>query len=210
MKALLIKAWHDPVGSKVISTLIVAALGAMVLWAKSGFSSSLAVVWTSTVAVWSWLAGPMTLPIGIVLLTLVIFAALGWRLITQHRRALVSLEKHWLTRTVKAAADAETKVRDELERVARVAEIEKIKQPRLITFQQAGILQRLYVRYREGMEIRLLAHFIDVDYPVAEKLCEELAGIDFVKMVPGMYGPATVYLSTIGRDYVLKHDLAAQ
>jgi hypothetical protein len=88
MKAWLIKAWHDPVGSKVISTLIVAAMGAAVLWAKSGFSSSLAVVWPSTVAVGSWLASPMTLPIGIVLLTLITFAALCWWLIEQRRRAV--------------------------------------------------------------------------------------------------------------------------
>ena len=93
MKGWLKAAWHDPVGSKVISTLIVAALGAVMLWAKSGFSSSLAVVWASTVAIWSWLSDPMTLPIGVVLLTLITFAAVGWWVFEQRRGAIQRIAK---------------------------------------------------------------------------------------------------------------------
>ena len=72
-------AWHDPVGSKVISGLILAALTAVALWAKAGFSSNLTVIWANTVSIWAWLTSATVIPIGVELLTLITFAALYGR-----------------------------------------------------------------------------------------------------------------------------------
>jgi hypothetical protein len=58
MRDFFKKAWHDPVGSKVISGVIFAALTAVALWTWSGFSSNLTVILASTLSIWTWLASP--------------------------------------------------------------------------------------------------------------------------------------------------------
>jgi hypothetical protein len=87
------KAWHDPVGSKLISGAIIAAVGSFYLWAKSGFSGSLAVIWTTVIAVWASLSRPINLPVWSVLLTLMTFAVLAWWYYAKGKRALRALDQ---------------------------------------------------------------------------------------------------------------------
>ena len=207
MKALLIKAWHDPVGSKVISWGIIAGLTALGLWAWSGFSSSLAVVWASTLAVWSWLAGPMTLPIGIVLLTVITFAALCWWLIEQRRRAVKEIADRSAKVILDTIDEAKEKIRAEVQK-AEVSQLVKNAKVSLdLTDKDKEALQVIYSQYPKSMEIDLLAVVESLTYPATERLCEKLEALGFVKCIPAGHNPTSVILTKPGRDYCIENDL---
>jgi hypothetical protein len=207
MKALLVRAWHDPVGSKVISGIILTALGAVVLWAKSGFSNSLAVVWASTLAIWTWLVTPTTLPIGIVVLTPITFAALVWWLIEQRRRAVKQISDRSAKLILDAVDEAKKEVRDEVQKAA-ISRLVKNAQASLeLTDNDKLALSFIYRKYPASMGIRHVAGLASLQYPAAERLCEKLEAHGLAKCISGEPNPPAVLLTSQGRDYCIENGL---
>jgi hypothetical protein len=89
MKGWLTKAWHDPVGSKVIAGVILGGPGAVWLWSTSNFSRNLTTAWTgatSALAVaWHWFLAP-TVPPSFVVLLILSMVAVAFAYLRQLRR----------------------------------------------------------------------------------------------------------------------------
>lgn len=117
MKKFFVKAWHDPVGSK----FIYAGLAALGLWAKSGFSDKLTVIWASTLSIWTWLKTPTSMSVGVELLTLLTFAALYLSLRARGRRAVEAITES-SAKKIQDASDANAREVEKLEDKLRACE----------------------------------------------------------------------------------------
>jgi hypothetical protein len=216
----LAKAWHDPVWSKVISWAITAVLAVLALWAWSGFSAHLTVIWASTVSIWTWLSSPTYIPLGIEWLTLITFAVLYWWLIVQQRRAIKELaDRH--VKLMLDAADDRVRGIQQLEEKLRASELEKDRVKLLLdTHQQQlasqpapldmedksikQILTHLSNAYPSGRTARAIQGQIFQTPLATEQFLDRLAAHDLVKfVVAAPYGgsESVWVLTKKGRDY---------
>lgn len=221
MKALLIKAWHDPVWSKVISWIIYTVLGAFALWAWSGFSRSLAVIQSSTLAIWTWLTSPTEIPVGVELLTLITFAALYWSLVIQRRRAIEGLagrsalaiqnavdEKSRETQQVTEQLRASELRRDraEAELATHKNLLEAIHSPKLDTT-ALRVLKLLYSQYPRPVETNSIAGHLRIPNATAATACNDLKKEGMTRRVGHNYTTMQTgwVLTDDGRDACVKN-----
>jgi ribosomal protein S25 len=196
MKGGLAKVWHDPVWSKVISGLILATLSAAGLWAWSGFSSNLAVIWASTLSIWTWLASPVPAPFGIMLLTLITFAAIAWWLIDERRRAVKRVADYG-TKVLLDQADEKRRELKEMGDKLRACETAKARveaelaehaeeSSRLYPLAEE-VLRHLCKRYPTIEEVRSIASRFNIPHVAAEKVLLDLKELGIARLVVAPY-----------------------
>jgi hypothetical protein len=198
MKELFAKAWHDPVGSKVIAGIILAALSALLIWAKSGFSSN-------AIVLWAVFAKPMALPFGVVLLVVVACAAvIGW-LLKERRDHLNKLEI--IERTLDDALSPEQEAEHE-ELMARSREVmEAARVSSAIKIEHMLVMGALARAYPEPMEIKQLATKVGMLFAATEKICEDIAAEKFLEIIASEHQPMKAVLTKPGRNYFMRgHD----
>jgi hypothetical protein len=229
MKGWLNKAWHDPVGSKVISGIILALLGAVALWAKAGFSSSLAVIWASTEAIWTWLSSTVSLPIWIMLLTLITFpSVIGLWLIEERSRAVKQVSdrsaQHILTilddhrRATEELNNSKREIAErlhasEIARERAELELATYKQQlfeasHAIKFDATAIrvLKHIFSQYPNWAETHSISGQLRIPYAATETACNDLKKAGMVRRPPQSYtSPSRGWtLTDDGRDYCVK------
>jgi hypothetical protein len=210
MKEWFAKAWHDPVGSKVIAGIILAALSALLIWAKSGFSSN-------AVVLWSVFAKPMALPFGVVLLVLVACAALiGW-LLKERRDHLNGLEaiEEALDASGKTIAAIENSLALTPEKQAEhekvMAQAREVMEAARVSFaiktEHMLVMRFLASAYPEPMGIKQLATSAGLLFAATEKICEDIAAEKFLSIITSDHQPMKAVLTKTGRDYLMRgHD----
>ena len=225
MPAWTKKLWHDPVWSKVISGLILAALLAVAnLWSKSGFSTNAIVAWSAAVnslvhaviSVWAWLAEPMNIPRGIAFALIIISAVIAVRTFTRLRRLVAEHSER-----IHRALIAEDALARELRQAkADILEMDRRwtaeqQRPRVIEQPEASldnraiqVLQQLYRWYPKGKSVQHLSMAAGQSFPVAEQTLDTLATLGLTKFVPVLYGRESYWVLTKkGRDYCLRNGL---
>lgn len=204
MNGWLKKAWHDPVGSKVIAGVILGGLGAVAtwLWSASDFSTNGRLAWTAAasaiVAFIEWFAVPVALSRSWVLI-IVCLGLLGWL-------CAVLLWLHGARRRLDA-------IRSGVATVVQAPSVDphaQLPRPEELSEVQRHLLFILYRDYPRSIEVRIVAAPLQLRYPEAEQLCERLAKTNLITVTPGAHHPPSVYLTTTGRDYVLEHGLNHQ
>jgi hypothetical protein len=197
---LLAKAWHDSVGSKVIAGVILAVLGSIWLWAESGWSKSLTVVWASARALF---ALPTTISLGVALLTLAAFGAIFVWLVSQllPLRAINMQLRSRLTAAVRAVEELQA------ERRAVATEWERHREDaRLVLaigLKEQAVMHVLAGIYPESIEVQQLATQLSMTFAVAEKICEDVAAEKFFTITASERLPMRVVLTKLGRDYLI-------
>jgi hypothetical protein len=68
----------------------------------------------------------------------------------------------------------------------------------------------LYREYPKAIDIRIVASPLGLPYPEAKRMCEQLARTDLIALVAGPANGPSVYLTQVGRLYVLQHALNHQ
>lgn len=193
MNSWLNKAWHDPVGSKLIAGVILGVPTALTwLWSRSDFSTSAVQAWMGALdglrAIGHWFTSPA--PISrLTLLVIVAIGVMSWWLAVKMRRRL--------SRALITVAENE-----------RRAALPPIKLwPETFSYKERLLLHLLYREYRTGLEVRRLGGVLGLQYPAAEKLCEEMAETELITVSPGGHSPPTARLTKVGRDYCLEKGL---
>jgi DNA-binding MarR family transcriptional regulator len=207
MNGWLKKAWHDPVGSKVIAGVILGGLSAAWLWSASNFSLNGGLAWNGAKdglrAFVSWLAAPA--PISNLKLWIIIgVGAVGWWVAARLRaRDLMRRQE---------GRDSDLAV---LEKELAIAgsvgnPTPKVLAPEDLTPEQRLSLHLLYQHYPRGIEVRGLSGPIGNSYAVAEQMCERLAEANLITLTDGEYDPPSAFLTKMGRDYCIEHGLDHQ
>jgi DNA-binding MarR family transcriptional regulator len=207
MKGWLKKAWHDPVGSKVIAGAILGGLGAIAawLWSASDFSLNGALIWSGAKATVSdtvgWLAAPVTIPrLGLWLI--ICIGVAGW--------ALIALERMRRARLA-IATEAREEVRETLV-TAIQAQLKRRLPAVTLTYTQRLMFHFLYRNYPGAANLSSLGGMIGLQYPAAEKLFEEMSETGLIEM-NDVVNPRSnrteplVRLTKDGRNYCLENEL---
>jgi predicted transcriptional regulator len=195
------RAWHDPVGSKVIAGVILAGLGATWLWAESGWSSSLTVIWASTLAI---VRAPIAIPFGVAILTLATFAAIFIRL-TIRERALRLQYTTLLAQADEVRAWYQRNVERKKALAAELAPMdEELRLLSAIGYKQQEVMSALADAYPEPMEVQQLATNLAMNFASAEKICEDIAAEGFLTISASGHHPMKATLTKAGRDYLVK------
>ncbi len=201
--------WNKDIRNAVIAALL--AAGLLGIWnipdLGSKFTAAETIIKSALIAAWSWLSDTMRLPQGIVWLTLITFAALVWWLNVQHRNEVKRLEAQWFERSETAATEAETKVRDEVQKAAISQLVGNAKASLDLTANDKLALSFIYGKYPASMDIRHVAGLVFLQYAAAERLCEKLEAHGLVKCISGGPNPPAVLLTKPGRDYCIENEL---
>jgi hypothetical protein len=206
IKAFFVKAWHDPVGSQVISWAIIAIITALALWAKSGFSGSPAVILASTRSIWTWLKAPTSMPVGVALLTLIAFAALYRWLVWQNHRTLRELRSG-----LALAMEAEAQIRSSVALTQRAAPLVPNTGPPLPPVESLDpksfeLLRHLAWRYPEGLSTRVLSIGVVMSYAQAEQALESLEANGYIQLVRGSVTESSGWkLTQAGRNFCTQY-----
>jgi hypothetical protein len=204
MNPWLKKAWHDPVGSKVIAGIILGPIGLLAawLWSASDFSTNGRAVWigagSAIVAFVKWFAVPVSISRSW-LWIIICLGVLGWLF-----AALV-----WLY-DVRRQLDVVRGVVATVPEDPPIAPAVQLPRPETLSGDQRHLFFILYREYPRAMDVRIVAAPLGLPYPKAEQLCEVLAKTSLITLTPGAHHPPSVYLTTTGRDYVLEHGLDHQ
>jgi hypothetical protein len=204
MNGWLKKAWHDPVGSKVIAGIILGPIGLLAgwLWSASDFSTNRRFAWTAAraaiVALVEWFAVPV--PLSRAWLCIIIsLDVIGWCF-----AAILVL--YDIRRQLDAVRSSVTTVGVVQPTAAPV----QLPPPEAFSEVERHLFWVLYREYPRAIDVRIVAAPLALQYPKAEKLCEELAKTGLITLTPGAHHPPSVYLTPLGRDYVLEHGLDHQ
>ena len=167
------------------------------VWALSGFSSNLSVIWASTLSVWTWFTSPVLIPFGLVLLTLITFAVIVWWLIEVQRRVVEMVADRGAKRLLDQAEqnahelkDVADKLRECEQARARIA-AEKVRarvQAELEEHSQLyplakQVLTHLCNRYPTIEEAKDIAARFDIENVTAEKVLLDLKGFGLARLV---------------------------
>jgi hypothetical protein len=223
-------AWHDPVGSKVIASVIIGVPGVLgLLWSRSDFSTNGVQVWagvkSGVVAAYSWLAGPLSMPRAsfyvIMIMLLVFFVLVIKGQVASGREIADRVQQEDALRAVARAGINQaiqplSQTRIDSGPVApalnqsplRNAMAQMTTPPPDLSEDHRALLASLFRIYPTGIPILNLATIFEVSYPVLEKMCEDLAKQKLVNVVEAaMTNPAKVYLAKPGRDYCIENGL---
>lgn len=203
-KRIFIAVWHDPVGSKVISGIILIPVAAAVtgLWSGSGFSFNGAAIWagakSAAISFIGWTATP--LPISRASLALVVFlGVIGWGL-----AALLWL--YDLRRRIDSLRTAQTYTVTRERIVAAAPQKPSMPTPDELGIPARKILALLFRGYGQPIQMRTISGAVDLSFPACEQLCEKLDHLKLITVTTASHSMSClVALTKVGRDYCLKH-----